>query len=133
MLRSGLDIFISLLVAGLVSLGAYAIYMRFVRPKIYPHLFAFGFTDLEKTWWAWLKARWDLALAVVLAFVPAAYNTVLDIIVFVVNNIDMLDNLRGQVDLTAVWLPGWLRWLFQISGLLVPIVRAYAAMHPKAQ
>lgn len=68
----------------------------------------------------WLKERWDIATAFLIALTPILWNGSLDLIVAVSNILPMVSG----VDLSGALMPAWLKTTIQILGALLPVIRA---------
>ena len=87
-----------------------------------------SFTDLADTFWAriwaWLKMRWDLTVAAIIAAAPTVWSAGLDTVVIVANLMaDVLPGVAG-LDLSFLIMPDWLRAAIPIGAAVLPPMRA---------
>ena len=101
--------------------------------KVRPYLaarpeFHNAFKRADTFWagaWAWLKIRWDLTVAGIVAAAPTVWNGGLDLIVAVS---DIVPLLHG-VDLSWLVVPGWVRGGAQLLAISLPVIRARIIKH----
>lgn len=86
----------------------FGLYFWKIRPLIRHQV---EFISAE-TWFIWLKSRWDVVTAVVVATIPVAWNGILDLIV-----------LFSTADLSSVIIPTWLKTTIQIAAIAAPLIR----------
>lgn len=96
------------------------LYFWQVQPRI---VNAPGF-DASK-WTPWLKARWDVAAAFVVAILPMLWNGGLDLIVWISLILDQLSPALHGVDLSGFIIPERWKAGMQIAAVLLPPVRAW--------
>lgn len=88
------------------------LYMWKVRPRLATHPELAPFFRRADTFWAWVKMRWDVAAAVVAAFLPTGWNMLLDLAVAV-----------APLDLSKLIIADWLRQTIMVIAAAAPLVR----------
>lgn len=120
MLRQLNEFLISLLLSGIILCLLGAFYFKAIRPRLIEHGVIDGH-EYER-WLEWCRNRWDIFFVVASQFVLVFWNTALDLIV---EGANLFDGLKGNVDLTAAWIPEWLQQTMQFLVVLLPILRTY--------
>lgn len=118
------QVVLTLLVLG----GAATIYFWKVRPILAQRPeFHDAFERNEKrllATGAWLKERWDMTLAVIIAMAPIVWNGALDAIVAISLGLaDILPALNGM-DLSRLLLPDWFKAWLPVASTAIPAIRA---------
>lgn len=85
------------------------------------------FSELADTFWAkvwaWLKERWDVSIAAIIAAMPTLWSAGLDTFVILVNLLaDIFPGMAG-LDLSKLIIPDWLRASIPIGSILLPALR----------
>lgn len=110
-----------------VTIIAVWVYVKYVRPKLMQRQDFFEFYRLADTQlsrlYEWIKIRWDVALAGVLASLPSVWNGILDGIIYLsIHLADVLPAIAGA-DLSGLVIPeGW-QIALRISAAVVPVIR----------
>lgn len=110
------------IVWALTVISALAFYVLLVRPRIKhrPEFIRFRGNVL-----GWLKARWDMVAAMVIAALPSLWNGLLDLSIALSHVLaDALPVMAGM-DLSGLVLPDWLTTSIRVGAPLVPIFRKY--------
>lgn len=76
------------------------------------------------TAWTWLKVRWDIASAAVIAVAPIAWDSALDLIITVAQTVaDSVPALAG-LDLSNLTIGDTTKTYIQIGAVVLPVIRA---------
>lgn len=100
---------------------AFVMYAKLVRPQIKD---TWAFKGFYGKVVPWLKARWDIVTAFIIAMAPIVWNGALDLIIAIsLVTAELLPVING-IDLSAFVLPPWVKTSIQIGAAAVPAVRA---------
>ncbi len=107
------------------------IYFWKVRPflKARPefHDFYYLADTLWTRVWEWVKIRWGIVWAAVLAATPIVWNGGLDTIIAVSRMAS-----DGTLDLSWLVMAPWLKTVIQLTSVTLPIIQAAVMTKPKA-
>jgi len=73
--------------------------------------------------WAWIKKRWDFAVALVIAVAPVVWSTGLDIIVIAANMLAGVLPAVAGIDLSALMISDTHKAYIQLGAALLPPLR----------
>ena len=113
----------------LATILAVSLYFWLVRPHLMDQeegREAIDFIDGKLArLWAWIKTRWDVALAAFLAALPSLWNGSLDFIILICRHATDVFPALASADLSGVVMPDWLQSTIRIGGALSPLVRKW--------
>lgn len=79
--------------------------------------------EAASTFGAWLKARWDWAIAALLALAPVVWSVGLDTIVIAANLLANIVPAIAGLDLSSLMLTDQHKVMIQAAALVVPPIR----------
>lgn len=116
------------LVWALAAIVALSLYMWKVRPYLAERPEFHEFYELaDARWarlWAWIKIRWDMALAALLMASPSLWNGLLDLIIWLGMVLGDVLPVLATLDLSDMLLPKWFEIGIRIGAAFVPLARA---------